>query len=79
MSKEMQFKEFVSQYCDLSAKEITKDMRFREDLGFSSFDFMSFMGELEDNYDVEFEMENAANIRTIGEALDMLKALPIGA
>ncbi len=30
-------------------------MRFREDLGFTSLDFMSFLGELEDTFDIELE------------------------
>ena len=27
----------------------------REDLGFTSLDFMSFLGELEDTFDIELE------------------------
>jgi acyl carrier protein len=50
-------------------------MRLREDLGLSSLDFMSFLGELEDEFDVELEQENAVKVRTIGEALEMLLSL----
>ena len=50
-------------------------MRFREDLGFSSLDFMSFLGELEDTFDVELEQEDALEVRTLGEALEMLDRL----
>ena len=49
-------------------------MRLREDLGLSSLDFMTFMGELEDTFDVELEQENAANVRTIADAMQMLEA-----
>lgn len=73
MTQEMQFKEVVAQYCDTGAEEMTGDMRFREDLGFSSLDFMSFLGELEDTFDIELEEEDALKVHTIGEALELLK------
>ena len=46
-----------------------------EDLGFTSFDFMSMLGELEDEFDVEVEQQEAVNIRTVGEAADYLAKL----
>lgn len=46
-----------------------------EDLGFSSFDFMSMLGEVEDTFDVEIEEEKAAGIRTVQEAVDYLESL----
>ena len=45
MTQEMQFKKIIAQYCDVKPEEMTNDMKFREDLGFSSLDFMSFLGE----------------------------------
>ena len=55
MNQEMKFKNIVAQYSNVAPKEITNNMRFREDLGFSSLDFMSFLGELEDTFDIELE------------------------
>lgn len=75
MTQEMQFKTIVAQYCDVKPEEITDEMRFREDLGFSSLDFMSFLGELEDTFDVELEEENVLHVFTIGEALALLETL----
>lgn len=75
MTQEMQFKTIIAQYCDVKPEEMTNDMRFREDLGFSSLDFMSFLGELEDTFDVELEEENALRVFTIGEALVLLETL----
>ena len=39
------------------------------------FDFMSMLGELEDEFDVEIEQQEAAGIRTVGEAVDYLTKL----
>ena len=75
MTQEMQFKTMAAQYCEVAAEEMTDDMRFREDLGFSSLDFMSFLGELEDTFDVELEEEDALQVGTIGEALELLRSL----
>ena len=75
MTKEMQFKTIVAQYCKVKPEDMNNDMRFREDLGFSSLDFMSFLGELEDTFDVELEEEDALKVLTVGEALELLEIL----
>ena len=75
MTQEMQFKTIIAQYCEVKPEEMTNDMRFREDLGFSSLDFMSFLGELEDTFDIELEEENALQVFTVGEALELLETL----
>ena len=75
MTKEMQFKTIVAQYCEVKPDEMNNDMRFREDLGFSSLDFMSFLGELEDTFDIELEEEDALKVLTVGEALELLERL----
>ncbi len=75
MTSEMQFKKIVGQYCEVAPEDMTNDLRFREDLGFSSLDFMSFLGELEDEFDVELEEEDALKILTVGEALELLARL----
>lgn len=46
-----------------------------EDLGFTSFDFMSMLGELEDVFDVEIDQQEAAEIRTVQEAVAYLEKL----
>ena len=75
MNKETKFKEIVAQYCEVAPEEMTDGMKFREDLGFSSLDFMSFLGELEDTFDVELEEESVLRVFTIGEALSLLNGL----
>ncbi|MCR5201762.1 MAG: acyl carrier protein [Lachnospiraceae bacterium] len=75
MSNEKKFKEIIAQYSKVKPEEMTDEMRFREDLGFTSLDFMSFLGELEDSFDIELEEENAASVYTIGEALDLMNKL----
>lgn len=75
MTNEMQFKTIVAQYCEVKPEDMKDYMRFREDLGFSSLDFMSFLGELEDTFDVELEEEDVLKVLTIAEALEMMEKL----
>ncbi len=72
MDHKQEFLEIVAKYCDKDASEITEDMRFREDLGFNSLSFMTFLGDLEDTLDVELEEDEALRITTIGEALEYI-------
>ena len=75
MNKEMEFKNIVAQYSKVVPEEMNNEMRFREDLGFSSLDFMSFLGELEDTFDIELEENEVMKIVTLGEALQLLENL----
>lgn len=75
MTKKMEFLEVVAQYGKMQPEEISMGMRFREDLGFSSLDFMSFLGELEDTFDVELDEEKALEILTVEEAFSLLNDL----
>ena len=65
----------IVNYVEVNKEDIKPESRFMEDLGFTSYDFMSMLGEIEDELDVEIEEEEAANIRTVQEAVDYLKKL----
>ena len=70
-----QLVEVICNYVEVEPENIKRESRFMEDLGFTSFDFMSVLGELEDEFDVEVEQQEAVNIRTVGEAADYLAKL----
>ena len=70
-----QIKEIITRYVEVDAEQITPDSRFIEDLGFTSFDFMSMLGELEDEFDIEVDEQEAAGIRTVGEAVSYVEKL----
>jgi acyl carrier protein len=73
MKNEKKFKEFLAQYCDIKPNDMKNDMRFIEDLGLSSFDFMSLLGDLEDSFDLELSSDNLGDITTIGKALELIE------
>lgn len=67
--------EMISNYVEVEASDVTPESRFMEDLGFTSFDFMSMLGEMEDEFDVEIDQNEIADIRTVGEAVEYLEKL----
>ena len=67
--------EIIVNYVEVKREDIKPESRFMEDLGFTSFDFMSMLGEVEETLDVEIDQEEAANIRTVQEAADYLAKL----
>ena len=67
--------DIIGNYVETEPDAIRPESRFMEDLGFTSFDFMSMLGELEDEFEVEIDQQEAANIRTVQEAVDYLEKL----
>lgn len=67
--------EIMVNYVEVEPENITPESRIVEDLGFTSFDFMSMLGELEDEFNIEIDQQEAANIRTVQEAVDYLEKL----
>lgn len=70
-----QLVEIICNYVEVEPEDIRPESRFMEDLGFTSYDFMSMLGELEDEFDVEIDQQKASSIRTVKEAADYLEIL----
>ena len=74
---EQKFKESAERYCTLKADEITNDMNLRNDLGLSSLDLMTLLGDIEDELDIEFEFgedeSKLAGIVTVEDAINLMK------
>lgn len=65
----------IVNYVEVNREDIKPESRFMEDLGFTSFDFMSMLGEIEEELDLEIEQEEAVDIRTVQEAVDYLEKI----
>jgi acyl carrier protein len=59
---------------ELDPARIEEQTRFKEDLAADSLDLYSLVQELEDNYGVRMSDEEAAQIRTVGQAVDFVLA-----
>ena len=67
--------DIITNYVEVDKADIKPESRFMEDLGFTSFDFMSMLGEIEDELDIEVVQEEVTDIRTVQEAVDYLEKL----
>ncbi len=68
-------REIMTQYVEVDADDITEDKRLIEDLGFNSYDFMSLLGELEEEFDVTIDESDVMDIHTVGEVIEYLENL----
>jgi acyl carrier protein len=59
---------------DVDAGQITEDTRFKEDLDADSLDLYTLVQELEDSYGVKMSDEQAAQILSVGQAVDFVLA-----
>jgi acyl carrier protein len=57
---------------DLEPDVISEETRFREDLEADSLDLYTLVQELEDTYGVRMSDEQAAEILTVGQAVDFV-------
>ncbi|HIT84923.1 MAG TPA: acyl carrier protein [Candidatus Ornithomonoglobus intestinigallinarum] len=68
-------KEKLSEYVDTPVDEITEDTRFIEDLGMNSFQFMSLLGYLEEEYDIVVDESEVRGLSTVGDAVKYIEDL----
>jgi acyl carrier protein len=59
---------------DLDPDQIGESTRFKEDLAADSLDLYTLVQELEDSYGVRIPDEQAAEILTVGQAVDFVVA-----
>ena len=70
-----EIKEMICNYVEANPDEITLETKFVDDLGFNSFDFMSFLGEAEETYGIQVNEEDLLELSTVGDAIDYIKKL----
>ncbi|MGL5258796.1 MAG: acyl carrier protein [Lachnospiraceae bacterium] len=70
-----EIRDMICEYVEVEKESITLESRFVEDLGFTSYDFMSMIGELEEVFDIEVEERKVAEIVTVKEAINYIESL----
>lgn len=68
-------KELICNYVEVNPEDIKEDSRFIEDLGFNSYDFISMLGDLENELGVTIDEEEVMEVHTVGEAVKYLTKL----
>ena len=62
----------LAEELDIDPARIAESTRFKEDLDADSLDLYTLVQELEDTYDVRMSDEEAAQILTVGQAVDFV-------
>ena len=64
--------EHLADELDIESDRIQEDTRFKQDLEADSLDLYTLVQELEDSYGVKMSDEQAAQIVTVGQAVDFV-------
>ena len=69
----------LSTELEVPAERIQPETRFREDLDADSLDLYELVMELEDRYRIRMSEEEAADVKTVGQAVDFVcERVPAG-
>ncbi len=77
MSREEVFgaiRDHLADELELDPARVSEATRFKEDLDADSLDLYTLVQELEDSYGVKMSDEEAAQITTVGQAVDFVLA-----
>ena len=68
-------KELVEQEMNIPAESITLESRIAEDLGADSIDAIELIMGVEEEFDIEISDDEATNIKTIADLVDVINKL----
>ncbi|MBQ7597195.1 MAG: acyl carrier protein [Clostridia bacterium] len=67
--------EIINDFVDVDLDTADENTRLRGELGLNSFDFVNVAIELEREFGVKIPDSAAANLRTVGELVELVKTL----
>ena len=65
-------KDILSDYIDMDSNEIKLETRLAEDLGLNSYELMSIIGEVEEEFDLEVDEKEILKLVSIADLLDYI-------
>jgi len=68
-------KDVLTEQLGISEEKITLDASIADDLGADSLDLVELIMALEQEFDVEISDDDAVKIKTVGDAVNFVKAL----
>ena len=67
--------QIIAEVLNVDASEVMPGTTFTEDLGADSLDIFQIIMGMEEEYDIELESEAAEQIRTVGDAVEAIRAI----
>jgi len=74
MDVEAKVKEIIVEQLGVDEGQVTTEASFIDDLGADSLDTVELVMAFEDKFDIEIPDEDAEKMRSVGEAVEYLKA-----
>ncbi len=68
-------KKAIADQTGIDADSITLDSSFREDLNIDSIDLVELIMQLEEEYDMEFDDDQAEKLKTVGDVVNYLNEI----
>ena len=68
-----ELKEIVLDYLGDDDIEVSEDSVLTDDLGLTSLDLISIVGDVEDSFDISVEDEAMESLETVGDVLDYIE------
>ena len=68
-------KEIIVEQLNCDPEKVTMEANLKDDLGADSIDAVQIIMDLEDNFDISIDDDNAQNIVTVGNIVDYIKTL----
>lgn len=68
-----QVREILSQYVEADPSTINEDTLLAEDLGLTSFAFMTMMGNFEETFEITVDETELTDIRSVGDVIEYVK------
>lgn len=63
------FKTLICEYVEVEPDDITEASKFIEDLHFNSYDFVNFLGAVEEEFDITVDEQDILGLETVGDAI----------
>ena len=70
-----QIKKIVAENLNVEEDAITLESSFKEDLKADSLDLFQIVNALEEEYDIEFDNDEAEQIKTVGDAIAYIRSV----
>lgn len=67
-------KNILDEYIDIDIEDITLETRLADDLGINSYEFMSIIGAVEEEFDVEVDEKDILKLVTVADLLDYISS-----
>ena len=74
MDVEAKVKEIIVEQLGVDEAQVNTDASFIDDLGADSLDTVELVMAFEEKFDIEIPDDDAEKMRTVGDAIDYLKA-----